>query len=221
MERKLLLTRDGSTTIEVVGSGDTYHSRHGAIQESRHVFLTAGLDYFYHSYPDRHSIRIFEAGFGTGLNALLTAQYAAEHKLQINYSSVEAYPLSIEEYSGLNYGAELKEESLFLQLHSAPWNAHIKLSPYFTINKLHTTLQEATLPDKVDVIYFDAFAPGSQPELWTTEIFSNMNTLLADNGILVTYCSKVIVQKAMKAAGFWIEKLQGPPGKREIIRAFS
>lgn len=219
MERKLLLTRDGSSTIEVVGSGDTYHSRHGAVQESRHVFLSAGLDQYRQSHPDQQNICIFEVGFGTGLNALLTAQYAAQHSLHINYSSVEAYPLHPEEYNGLNHGTELNDNSLFLQLHNAPWDTVVKVSPNFTITKLHTTLQDAPPVDSVDIVFFDAFAPGSQPELWTTDIFKKMHNLLVDGGLLVTYCSKVTVQKAMKSAGFSIKKLQGPPGKREIIRA--
>lgn len=202
MKRELQLTADGSHTIAIPDMNVTYHSTHGAIRESMHVFIQAGLQAL--QLP---AVRIFEMGFGTGLNALLTMQHA---DIPVYYYAVEQYPLTAEEVEGLSYGNEL---------HAYPWNEDVKINERFTLYKAHTSLLSVQPEQEFDLIYYDAFAPGAQPELWTTEVFEKLYGLLAKGGILVTYCSKGDVRRAMQAAGFKVEKLAGPPGKREMLRA--
>lgn len=218
MERKILVTADGSSTIEMP-TGDTYHSRHGAIQESIHIFINAGLDYYVNSHPGVKHISIFETGFGTGLNALLTVQYAQAHSLTLNYEAVEPFPLTMEEVSDINYGQLSGVQALFERIHQSTWNQSVEMLPDINIIKHLCSLQGVDVKETVHIIYHDAFSPGSQPELWTEEIFQKLYDILMPGGILLTYCSKVIVQKAMKASGFTIEKVAGPFGKRDIIRA--
>jgi tRNA U34 5-methylaminomethyl-2-thiouridine-forming methyltransferase MnmC len=202
MKRELRLTADGSHTIAIPDMNVTYHSTHGAIQESMHVFIQAGLQAL--QLP---AVRIFEMGFGTGLNALLTMQYAIT---PVYYYSVEQFPLTAEEVAGLSYGNAL---------HAYPWNEDVKISEQFTLHKAHASLLDVNPAQTFDLIYYDAFAPGAQPHLWTKAIFEKLFGLLVPGGILVTYCSKGDVRRAMLAAGFQVEKLAGPPGKREMLRA--
>jgi len=202
MKRELQLTADGSHTIAIPDMNVTYHSTHGAIQESMHVFIQAGLQAL--QLP---AVRIFEMGFGTGLNALLTMQHA---DIPVYYYAVEQYPLTAEEVEGLSYGNEL---------HAYPWNEDVKINEQFTLHKAHVSLLSVQPEQEFDLIYYDAFAPGAQPELWTREVFEKLYGMLAAGGILVTYCSKGDVRRAMLAAGFKVEKLTGPPGKREMLRA--
>lgn len=202
MKRELQLTADGSHTIAIPDMNVTYHSTHGAIQESMHVFIQAGLQAL--QLP---AVRIFEMGFGTGLNALLTMQHA---DIPVYYYAVEQYPLTAEEVEGLSYGNEL---------HAYPWNEDVKMNEQFTLHKAHVSLLSVQPEQEFDLIYYDAFAPGAQPELWTREVFEKLYGMLAAGGILVTYCSKGDVRRAMLAAGFKVEKLAGPPGKREMLRA--
>jgi tRNA U34 5-methylaminomethyl-2-thiouridine-forming methyltransferase MnmC len=209
MKRELLLTKDGSHTIAIPGMNVTYHSTHGAIQESMHVFIQAGLK----NIPTEN-IRIFEMGFGTGLNALLTWQYATANNKKIYYYSVEQFPLTIKEAEGLNYDA-----TFTTQLHTAAWDKDVELDTHFTLHKSHSSLLTSVPTTTFHLIYFDAFAPDVQPELWTQSVFEKLYTLLEPGGIFVTYCCKGIVRRAMQAAGFKTEKLPGPPGKREILRA--
>lgn len=219
MERKVQLTADGSSTIHIPDMDVTYHSKHGAIQESRHVFINTGLAHFTELYPAKGDISIFEMGLGTGLNALLTCLYAEQHKLYINYNAVEAYPLSPVELAGINYAEELNTRGLLEDIHTAPWQSETAITPYFTLTGHQQKLIDHTTDKLFDIIYYDAFAPAAQPELWTADIFAKMYSLMNDGGILTTYCSKSIVRKAMQEAGFMVEKLPGPPGKREILRA--
>lgn len=219
MEKQLQITADGSHTIAIPGMQVTYHSKHGAIQESNHVFIDAGLNYYATLYPKR-AITILEMGFGTGLNCLLTAMYGREQQLHIQYHSIESFPLEEAEIHGLNYGKQLNEESLFQKIHDVAWDQPVYPDPLFELHKYHCTLQQFSSDQLFDIIYYDAFAPSAQPELWTETIFSRLFSLLGPGGILVTYCSKSVVRRAMQAAGFRVTKIQGPPGKREMVRAF-
>lgn len=212
----IITTKDGSHTIQVEGSGITYHSIHGALRESMQVFIEAGLFYWKEKFPFKNNVRIFEMGFGTALNAMLTAQQAG---IKVHYTSIEKYPLDETSFSALNYGTLLNNESLFIDLHKAAWNKTVRINDQFSIEKIHGALEQQSFNSKMDVIYFDAFAPTAQPELWTDSVFSKMFSLLDEGGVLVTYCSKGDVQRAMKRSGFRIEKIPGPPGKREMIRA--
>jgi len=220
MQRKLILTSDGSHTILLPESNVTYHSIHGAVQESKHVFIEAGLRSL---NPARKTIvNIFEMGFGTGLNALLTMIEAEKLERAIHYEAIEQFPLDNKEIGSLNYCTQLGRQDLqmvFEQLHHCEWEKTIKFTPKFTFKKSAAHLLDFETPETFELIYFDAFAPNVQPELWTKEIFDKMFEMLEQGGILVTYCSKGDVRRAMQAAGFVIEKLPGPPGKREMIRA--
>lgn len=218
MQKFILVTEDGSHTIAIPELGVSYHSKHGAIAESRHVFIEAGLAYAVQQNK-LTSIRIFEMGFGTGLNALLSYQFATAHKVPINYTGIELHPLVAAEYEALNYGTQLNAEAIFLKLHTCSWNQEQILSPHFSMVKWQQSLLDFSSQKKFDLIYFDAFSPTDQPELWTAAVFGNLITLLNRNGILVTYCSKSIVRKAMQEVGFIVEKIPGPLGKREMVRA--
>lgn len=215
MRQEVIITGDGSSTVLNTETDTTYHSRHGAIQESRHVFLQTGLDHYLRSTAKK-AVSILEIGFGTGLNALLTALYADEHGISIKYEALEPYPLGKIQLSGINYGQILNAEELFHMLHNA---GNINITANFKLDVHHTRLQDFTTHNHYDIIYFDAFAPGAQQELWTAVIFAKLYQMLLPGGLLTSYCSKSIVRKAMQEAGFTISKLPGPHGKREIIRA--
>lgn len=219
MERHLQLTADGSHTIQIDELNVTYHSKHGAIQESRHVFIDAGISYL-HQVKQLNEYQILEMGFGTGLNVLLTVIFSHQMDLRINYHSIEAFPLSTDEVSSLNYGNLLQQESLFSLLHAANWDMTTTIHPKFELYKNLCKLDAFVTEEKFNLIYYDAFAPTAQPELWTVEVFEKLYQLLKPEGILVTYCSKGVVRRAMETAGFRVTKLQGPPGKREMVRAF-
>ena len=221
MERKIILTEDGSHTVSIPEMGVTYHSIHGAIQESHHVFIQAGLHYI----PDTLKtpcICIFEIGFGTGLNALLTYNEAEKNQLEIYYETIEPFPLNESEVKSLNYCEQLNRpdlQPLFEKMHSCEWEKEINLSPFFTLKKSTASLINY-LPNKpVNLMYFDAFDPNVQPELWTKEVFKKMFSILQSNGVLVTYSSKGDVRRAMEESGFKVEKIPGAKGKREMIRA--
>ena len=220
MQRKLILTGDGSHTISMPELNVTYHSIHGAIQESRHVFIEAGLKSL--TLAEAAKLNIFEVGFGTGLNALLTIIEAEKLQKEIHYDTVEPFPLGSSETRSLNYCKQLDREDLqpiFEQLHSCEWEKKVNITENFGFNKSRTNLLNLETSETFELIYFDAFAPNTQPELWTNEIFEKMFAMLEPGGILVTYCSKGDVRRAMQAAGFIVEKLPGPRGKREMTRA--
>ncbi|RXK83559.1 tRNA (5-methylaminomethyl-2-thiouridine)(34)-methyltransferase MnmD [Filimonas effusa] len=226
MKRSKQITRDGSHTISIPSLDVTFHSVYGAIQESMWVFIISGWKYWLQqpqvAEAPEQAVRILEMGFGTGLNALLTLQQARLTEQPVFYQSVEQYPLTAEEADGLNYADQLNDASLapyLEQLHSSAWNEDLSLTPYFTLHKSHAALQDLQTDHRFHIIYYDAFAPRAQPELWTEEIFSQLIGYLEPSGILLTYCSKSIVRKAMQAAGFTVEKIQGPPHKREMLRA--
>ncbi len=218
METKKVHTADGSHTLYVPHLDEHYHSIHGAIQEALHVFIAMGL---HHS--TQSSLSILEIGFGTGLNALLTQLEAEKLNKNIYYHSLEGYPLSVDEVKDLNYIQEVKGESVqtkFDALHDAKWEKSIELTTGFTLHKQQVMLQEyEPKEESIDLIYFDAFGPRVQPELWEKSIFDKMFTVLKPNGVLVTYCAKGDVRRTMLASGFEVERLPGPPGKREMLRA--
>ena len=221
MKREIITTADGSHSISVPELNVTYHSIHGAIQESMHVFIQAGLiDSEIFEYIGVH--QILEIGFGTGLNALLTLMEADKHKNRVYYTAIEPYPLNEEIISQLNYCEQLnlpQYKPHFERMHETSWEEMYEISEYFRLTKTKCNVVDFTTNDLFDIIYFDAFAPTAQPELWTKEIFDKMYSILKPHGILVTYCSKGDVRRAMIAAGFEVEKLQGPPRKREMLRA--
>lgn len=221
MERQKKITADGSYTIVEPGFGITYHSVYGAVQESLHVYIQSGLNYLL-AQRNPVSVNILEVGFGTGLNALLTFLEAKEKNLNIHYHAVEPFPLNAAESEGLNYCALLNcpdREAEFKQMHRSSCNTTLRLSPAFCLYKDLTTVQEFQAPQLFHLLYYDAFAPAVQPELWTAEVFRKLFNCMEPGGILVTYCSKGAVRRAMTEAGFSVEKIPGPAHKREMIRA--
>ena len=218
MEREIQITQDGSYTVAIPEMNVTYHSTHGALQESLHIYIQSGLLF---ALPTIicDTIYVFDMGFGTGLNALLTLIESERLKKKVYYYSVERYPLTIEEAEKLNYDSLLNTQTLSLQLHRAEWEKEVEITEYFTLFKTCQSLLTLELPFKFDVIYFDAFAPTIQPDLWSEDVFRQIFNHLNNNGVLTTYSSKVVVRRAMKAAGFIVEKLAGPKGKAEIVRA--
>lgn len=216
---ELKTTADGSHTLFVSELNETYHSIHGAIQESQHVFIKNGLHYF----GNKNTIHILEIGFGTGLNALLTLLAIENSSQTINYVSLEKFPLNLALIKQLNYPTQLKlniaQTALFNQLHTCEWNTPTPISNNFNLLKVEEDLADFQTTTTFDIVYFDAFAPEKQAELWTAEIFSKIYSLLNAGGILVTYCAKGVVKRTLKSVGFQLETLSGPPGKREMIRA--
>ena len=224
------ITEDGSHTLFSEMAGQTYHSSHGAVQESRHIFISQLALKCQQSMVDGRRLAVLEIGFGTGLNALLTACWAEENGVRVDLSTIELYPLEERVYRELNYGRLLGHEELFVKLHEADWNVGLQeIVPEFAICKYREDIvewldsQQSTANDQqlglYDVVFFDAFSPDAQPELWTEEVFVNVYRLMKKGGVLTTYCAKGDVRRAMLAAGFKVEKLQGPPGKRHILRA--
>ncbi|MDB5281273.1 MAG: SAM-dependent methyltransferase [Bacteroidota bacterium] len=219
---QIITTKDGSHTLFSEQFNEIYHSTHGAIQESMHVAIESGYRFFSSQNPDG-VLRIFEVGFGTGLNALLTLIEASKQNRKVDYETIELYPVSTDVLKELNYTAILENEKYrppFHSIHLSTWNEEHQITPNFNFKKIKASLPVQQLSNNnFQLIYFDAFAPQIQPEMWTVDVMRKMNDILVPGGILVTYCSKVAVQKTLKEAGFSIEKLPGPPGKREMLRA--
>ncbi len=208
-------------TIHLPEWNEQYHSKHGAVQEARHVFLKMGLHAFLEKV-NRKQISILEIGFGTGLNAFLTILEAEKLDIKIDYTGVEAFPVSPDEVEHLNYpeAAEAKERGdIFQKLHDTEWEKVEEITTFFSLTKQQKKFSEISDQEQYDLIYFDAFGARVQPELWTEEIFRLMFAALKSGGVLVTYAAKGSVRRAMLACGFQVEKLQGPPGKREMLRA--
>ena len=210
-------TADGSPTFYREDIDEHYHSVKGALAESRHVYIDSGWRQVTLS---KNHIRVFEVGFGTGLNAALTAQTALESKTATDYYSVELYPLP--ETATTLYAEAFPEpfQSIFREVNQAPWQESTKINPYFILHKIEDNLLTMELPQHLDVVYFDAFAPEKQPEMWDETIFSKLFHAMNPGGILTTYCAKGIIRRLLNAIGFTTERLPGPPGgKREILRA--
>ena len=220
MKREIIKTGDGSTTIHLPDWNEQYHSIHGAIQEARHVFIEMGLKKVLQTGSS--DLSILEIGFGTGLNAMVTWEATRNVPVKINYTGIEAYPVEAKEVKELNFSSEIKEDKakeIFDRLHSLLWEQPGKLTPHFILHKQKKFFQDITDLEKYDLVYFDAFGARVQPELWTAAIFSKMYDALTPGGILVTYAAKGSVRRAMLEVGFKVEKLPGPPGKREMLRA--
>lgn len=212
--KEFILTADGSSTIFIPEWNEHYHSRHGAVQEAKHVFLKHGLD----EKQILDEITLLEIGLGTGLNVFLTV---LANKTKVNYIGLEAYPLKEEETSLLNYAKTTAEVEIFSRIQAVPWEIPSVITSQLQLTKLNTTLQNYQLaPETIDLIYFDAFGPRVQPELWTVELFKKLFEGLKQNGIFVTYCAKGQVKRDLKLVGFEVETLTGPPGKREMIRGW-
>ena len=217
MQKEFLITEDGSHTIYLPEIDEHYHSIHGAIQESEHIYIGQGF-----LQSTTNPVSILEIGFGTGLNAYLTYSYALKRNISVNYDSLEKYPLTDAEYLRLNYPKIIfpENEAIFDQIHRAHWGTTESISPDFKLLKLQGDLlthQFDKLP-QYDLVYFDAFAPNKQPEMWTDEILQKVAASIKINGILVTYCSKGTVRRALSSAGFIMERIPGPIGKKEILR---
>lgn len=216
----ILLTEDGSPTLYAPRFQATYHSRHGALQESNHVFLEAGWR-FRITQPVSGPLRIFEMGFGTGLNAFLTCLATAKMRVDTKYISFDLYPVEPAITDQLMYtGMEDPEaKALFRQLHQAEWEQDASVAPYFTLLKSRQDICSASFLPPSDLIYYDAFGPETQPELWSESVLSVVASALAPGGVLVTYCAKGDVRRCWQRAGLQVERLPGPPGKREMLRA--
>ena len=214
-----LLTADGSHTL-ATPDGILYHSHHGAIQESRHIFIGAGLKEAASVFPEE-DLRVLEIGFGTGLNTLLTALEGERLQRSVRYTTTELQPISADLAAALNYPRLLSQgDAPFRAIHAASWETPVAVAPFFTLIKHRLDVATQPLPaGAFHCIFFDAFAPEDQPELWTKSVFQHLYERTEARGILITYCSKGVVRRAMQAAGWTVEKLPGPPGKREIVRA--
>ena len=219
MQTRLEITSDGSHTLFVRELNEHYHSTFGAVQESMHVFIQSGFDEIDKTIVP---VNILEMGFGTGLNALLTLINSEKNSRQVHYTGVEKFPLSDGIIEQLNYPQILNPSfvKIFRSLHNSGWNQEIKITADFTLFKINKDLQDLIFnPDTFDLVYYDAFGPKVQPELWTDQIFQKITNAMKPGGILVTYSVKGSVRRALKSTGFEVKKLPGPPGKREITRA--
>lgn len=218
-------THDGSKTLYRPDINETYHSIHGAVQESLHVFIKMGLIAQFTQQENifnQRPMNILEVGFGTGLNAWLTF-FEKPKSIKINYSSIEKFPINEKIIQKLNY-AEISDypngKSIFESLHKAKWNKQLEISSAYNLHKIHGDVDELNLPDNhFDVVFFDAFAPNKQPELWELAVFEKMFKTMLNGGVLVTYCAKGEVRRTLIKAGFQVDKLPGPPGKREMLKA--
>jgi tRNA U34 5-methylaminomethyl-2-thiouridine-forming methyltransferase MnmC len=214
---ELVITEDGSHSIYVKALDEHYHSVYGAITESQHVFIEAGLKQCKNSY-----IRILEMGFGTGLNALLTLAETNKSNISVYYIGIEKYPLESTMIESLNYESIIDPtwKGMLKLIHDSPWQEDVLIKPEFLLKKLQCDMYEMKLTNEFDLVYFDAFAPEKQPELWTEDLFRKIFQSMRSHSILTTYSSKGMVRRNLKAAGFRVEKIPGPPGKREMTRAY-
>jgi tRNA U34 5-methylaminomethyl-2-thiouridine-forming methyltransferase MnmC len=215
---EIITTADGSNSLRNLTLNETYHSVHGAIQESLHVFIENGLESRLAKLE--REIFIFEVGFGTGLNALLTWKRAQTHRRKISYTTIEPFPLPEDIWTALNYPIDLHSRWEYDLLHRSPWQVGITLDPYFELLKLQTTLQDARPQGEgFDIIYYDAFAPSKQPELWELPMLEKVIMTLRPGGVFVTYCAKGQVKRYLRSLQLNVETLSGPPGKKEMVRA--
>lgn len=216
--RELQLTADGSHTLFVPALDEHYHSVNGAVQEAMHVYIGAGLH-----QVDKPYVRIFEIGFGTGLNAFLTLKetMSQQKPAVIEYYSIERYPLPEAIVSALNYGEQIwpERKELFQALHTAEWDRAVNITDRFVLHKIAGDSNDCLLPADIDLVYFDAFGPDKQPEMWNQSIFNRLYQQMNLGAVLTTYCAKGAVRRMMKEAGFSVERIPGPPGKREMLRA--
>ena len=218
MELKLRLTDDGSHTLYRKDIDENYHSTHGAVQESEHVFIKNGLNYCHKALFKNH-ISILEVGFGTGLNCFLSYLYAKKNKVRINYSGLEINPLNDSIISQLNYCSNNQEQLIFNNIHQFEWGKWGRVSDFFKIKKISSSLQTCKFENKFDLVYFDAFGPRVEHQLWNKKWYSKIKNFLNDDSVLVTYCAKGSVRRDLISIGYNVERLEGPKGKREMLRA--
>ena len=217
---ELIETADGSHSLLSSKFGVTYHSRHGAVQETQHVFINAGL------IPQTafsKKLSVLEIGFGSGLNVFMTYLAAKEMGLTIDVVTYEAYPISIAESQHLNYTDVLDataDQAVFDTLHQSTWGERHQITPFFSFQKNQAAFQSIEDNNRFDIVYFDAFAPNAQPELWESPLMEKMFAALKTDGVLTTYCAKGVVKRTLKSVGFEVEAIPGPPGKREMTRAW-
>lgn len=229
---QLETTEDGSLTLYTPRFGEHYHSTHGAVQESAYIYLGLGLRQRIEHWaePEAVALRCFEVGFGTGLNALLSWMEAERSHRLIHYYSIERYPIPAELYRQLHYelstadalsttGCAEDSHSALMRLHEAAWDEDVTLSRYFVLHKISGDINALPFPSALDLVYYDAFSPESQPELWREELFAQLRRCCRPGAILTTYCAKGEVRRRLERSGFSVERLPGPPGKREVLRA--
>ena len=216
---KLKSTADGSSTIYNELLDEHYHSIHGARQESLHVFIKMGLSYFLQSNPLKNEYSILELGFGTGLNCILSLLHNFSSEKKIYYNTIEPYILNLDTIKNLNFNLSENDLIFFEKIHLLNWEKEHEVHHNFFLSKFNTDFNSFKTNDSYDIIYFDAFAPRKQPNLWNIEVFKKIYNLINKNGILVTYCAKGQVRRDLESVGFNVERLVGPPGKREMLRA--
>jgi tRNA U34 5-methylaminomethyl-2-thiouridine-forming methyltransferase MnmC len=214
IDGSIIETADGSSSIYATKFNASYHSLHGALQESRHVFIQQGLDLFTAS----HKIDLLEIGFGSGLNALLAWNWAIEHSVQISYTGIEAYPLDPEMLQTFSFG-DAGSSNQFMQLHQTEWEVTNHVSPLFSIHKKKLKWPHFELEQQYDLLFYDAFAPTCQPELWEKEALAHCVNSMRSGGIWVSYCAKGEVRRTLNSQGCDVERLPGPPFKRHMLRA--
>ena len=215
MTQKIIVTNDGSHSVLVSAINESYHSKHGAIAEAKHVFIKNGL-----LSANKKNITILEVGFGTGLNTLLSYQNSNQKDIAIDYHTIEPYPIKKDTYTLLNFPDLIGEKKdVFFKLHNSKWEFKNQITKNFYLTKHNVSLQNYNTHKKFDVIYFDAFSPNKQPDLWTESILKKIHSKLKDDGFLITYCAKGTFRRTLKKIGFNVVSLDGPPGKRQITRA--
>lgn len=217
MEKKIIKTSDGSSSVYIPEWDENYHSKHGAIQEAYHVFIKSGLDLF----EDGSKVNILEMGLGTGLNCIISYLEGKNRELSIDYLGLEGYPLDVKMILELNHLQQLQAENesiVYQKMLNSDWNSKQRISDDFYLTKEQVMFENFDERAFADLIYFDAFGARVQPELWTEVIFKKMYEALNENGVIVTYAAKGSVRRAMQAVGLEVERLPGPPGKREMLR---
>ena len=220
---EIVKTADGSDTVYSPEFDEHYHSHHGALAESRHVFIGAGLDHLLRAGVEVHPVRIFEMGLGTGLNALLAWQFALDRGIPIAYTAVEKFPLPTSLCRRLNYpelpGMEATAPA-FAEMLDAPWDAQFEMKDGFSLTKIHGDFLDVEMPaEHFDLVFFDAFGSRAQPRMWEEEVLQRCYEMLKPGGVWVTYASKGSARRTMEGMGFEVERIEGAPGKREMMRA--
>lgn len=218
MKKEVVVTGDGSKTIHMPELNESYHSTHGALQEAVHVFIKNGLELI-----EKPIINVFELGFGTGLNAILAYRFACENEVKLNYVGVEAYPVDLEMLEELDYTSLLNtvELTAFKQMHEVEWGQSLTIDENFSFEKIHAKVEgyESERTD-FDIIFFDAFGPRTQGELWKPNVLKRVGGFLKEGGLLTTYCAQGQFRRDLQSVGFEVTKVPGPPGKREMVVAF-
>lgn len=218
MKKEVVVTGDGSKTIHMPELNESYHSTHGALQEAVHVFIKNGLE-----LVEKPVINVFELGFGTGLNAILAYRFARENEVKLNYVGVEAYPVDLDMLDELDYTSLLNSDEFtaFKQMHEVEWEQPLTIDENFSFEKIHAKVEEyESKRTDFDIIFFDAFGPRTQGELWKPDVLKRVGGLLKDDGVLTTYCAQGQFRRDLQSVGFEVTKVPGPPGKREMVVAF-